>query len=280
MCYGICMIQDIAPHILDNVYSPRPPRDEDFVLVCRDGQVLLNVETKEIKLPQYRHFKGESLLFLFTLDGMGFYLHTGEVEELEGFTYVNIRLPLNEFKPKHLVFAVLTGLHLATWYDSNRFCGKCASQMEHSTTERALLCPKCGLTKYPQISPVVIVGITNGDNLLLTKYASGYDRYALVAGFAEIGETLEETVKREILEEVGLKVRNIRYYKSQPWAFSQSLLMGFFADICDDTTVEVDKNELSEATWFHRSQIPKDDTGAMSLTWNMIEAFRANIHPI
>ncbi|MCL2610926.1 MAG: NUDIX domain-containing protein, partial [Defluviitaleaceae bacterium] len=122
-------------------------------------------------------------------------------------------------------------------------------------------------------SPVIIVGIIDGERILLTKYASGYDRYALVAGFVEIGETLEDAVRREIKEEVGLNVCNIRYYKSQPWAFSQSLLMGFFADVYGDDNVTIDKRELSEATWFHREDIPKGYT-TISLTWTMIEAFR------
>ena len=97
--------------------------------------------------------------------------------------------------------------------------------MEPADNERAMVCRCCGQRNYPRINPAVIIGVTNGDRLLMTKYA---DRplafYALVAGFTEIGETFEQTVEREVMEEVGLKVKNIRYYKSQPWAIDLDIL--------------------------------------------------------
>lgn len=149
--------------------------------------------------------------------------------------------------------------------------------MEFSTQERALFCPKCGLIKYPDIHPAIIVAITDNDKILLTRYASRpYKKWSLVAGYTEFGETLENTIKREIMEEVGLKVKNIRYFKSQPWALSQSLLMGFFAELDGDNKIKLDKTELSEAVWFKREEIPVCDE-VMSLTNTMIETFRKNM---
>ena len=115
----------------------------------------------------------------------------------------------------------------------------------------------------------------DGDRLLLTKYANrpGSVNYALVAGFTEIGETLEETVQREVMEEVGLKVKNIRYYKSQPWSFSSTLLCGFFCDVDGDTSITLDTNELALAEWFARENIPVEDDG-ISLTREMIRVFK------
>ena len=100
-----------------------------------------------------------------------------------------------------------------------------------------------------------------------------YTNYALIAGFTEIGESAEQTVAREVMEEVGLRVKNIRYYKSQPWAFSGSLLMGFFCDLDGDDKIILDKNELAEAGWFRRSEIDLADDH-ISLTREMIMQFK------
>ena len=127
---------------------------------------------------------------------------------------------------------------------------------------------------YPKICPAVIIGVTDGSRILMSKYAGRtYKKYALLAGFAEIGETLEQTVKREVMEEVGLKVKNIRYYKSQPWSFSDTLLTGFYCDLDGDGTVTLDREELALAEWFEREEIP-DVTSTESLTNEMIMRFK------
>lgn len=123
--------------------------------------------------------------------------------------------------------------------------------------------------------PAVIIAVTNGNKILLSKYANReYTRYALLAGFTEIGESVEETVKREVMEEVGLHVKNLRYYKSQPWSFSDTLLMGFFAEVEGDDSITLDREELALAEWFERENIPASESD-ISLTSEMIEFFRA-----
>ena len=136
-------------------------------------------------------------------------------------------------------------------------------------------CPSCGNVMFPKISPAIIVAVTDDHNrLLVTKYAGRTkDQYALVAGFVEIGETLEETVQREVMEEVGLKVKNIRYYKSQPWSFSSTLLCGFFCEVDGDTDITLDTEELAVGEWFDRDNIPVEDDG-VSLTREMIGVFK------
>ena len=138
-------------------------------------------------------------------------------------------------------------------------------------------CDHCGNTVYPTISPAVIVGVIHGDKILMTKYADKRDgtRYSLIAGFAEIGEAIEETVRREVMEEVGVKVRNIRYYKSQPWPFSSSLLLGFFCDLDGDERIAMDGTELSEAEWVNREDMHIEDDG-ISLTYEMMAHFQNN----
>lgn len=143
------------------------------------------------------------------------------------------------------------------------------------TTERAMKCTTCGFTDYPKICPAVIVGVTDGDKIMLTKYANrAFTRYALIAGFCEIGETVEDTIRREVLEEVGVRVKNLRYYKSQPWGFSESLLIGFFAELDGDASVTLDTEELKEAVWKNREDIPDDSENELSLTYTMMQAFK------
>ena len=128
--------------------------------------------------------------------------------------------------------------------------------------------------EYPKICPAVITAVRNGNKLLLSKYAGReYVHYALIAGFTEIGETIEETVKREVMEEVGLKVKNLHFYKSQPWSFSGTLLFGFFCDLDGEDTISLDEEELSMAVWMERENIP-DDPEQISLTREMMTVFK------
>lgn len=169
--------------------------------------------------------------------------------------------------------AVATGLHLRTWYQDNRCCGRCGGRMAHSTTERALVCIACGHIVYPRISPAVIVAVTDGDRLLLTRYARGnYRRRALVAGFVEIGETPEEAVVREVWEECGVRVKDVRYFASQPWGLSGSLMLGFFASLDGDPEITLQDGELDWAGWVPRDEI--DDTDDYALGRALINAFK------
>ena len=119
------------------------------------------------------------------------------------------------------------------------------------------------------------MAVTHQDKLLVTSYANRPSRgFALIAGFTEIGETVEETVHREVLEEVGLRVKNLRFYKSQPWSFTDTLLMGFFCELegeCED--IILDEEELKEARWMRADQLP-DRSGEVALTAEMMELFR------
>jgi len=128
--------------------------------------------------------------------------------------------------------------------------------------------------EYPKIMPAVIIGLTHGNRLLMSKYANReFKKYALLAGFAEIGESIEDTVRREVMEEVGLKVKNITYYKSQPWSFSDTLLVGFYAELDGDEEITLDKEELALAEWFEREDIPVKASD-LSLTNEMIMRFK------
>ena len=182
-------------------------------------------------------------------------------------------LKFRSLKPLNISFAVITAWQLYTWYRDNKYCGRCGQETMLDNKERMVKCPNCSNMIYPKICPGVIVGIIHSGRLLLTKYANkGYNRYALVAGFTEIGETLEESAKREALEEVGLKLKNITFYKSQPWSASSSLLAGFFAKVDGSDEVVLDTDELKEGTWFYPEDIVQMHEG-VSLTEEMINIF-------
>ena len=146
--------------------------------------------------------------------------------------------------------------------------------MVHDEKERMMRCPSCGLMEFPKICPAVIIAVTSGNKILMSKYTGReFKKYALLAGFNEVGETIEETVHREVMEEVGLKVKNLRYYKSQPWSMSDTLLMGFFCELDGEAEIKLDQEELALAEWFERDEMPVKDEDC-SLTNEMMMAFK------
>lgn len=153
------------------------------------------------------------------------------------------------------------------------FCGKCAGKLVVDEKERALRCPECGNVIYPRINPAVIVGVIKNDSILITRYRTGYAHNALVAGFTEIGETLEETVAREVMEETGVKVKNICYYKSQPWGMAQDILVGFFCEADGEGVIRMDENELKFAGWVKRDELELQPN-SLSLTNEMMKRFK------
>lgn len=277
------MFQDIQPYSLDTQYTPTAPREADLVILLDQRHLLLSTADKDKQLPTlgdvHQHYPDQQTTptYLLSIEGQRFFFIDAKLSLGKGFAYQSVNA-LRQLQPQWLAFATITAVHLAVWYAENRFCGKCGHELTRGTKERSLVCPNCGLEIYPRIAPAIIVAVRHHDQLLLTKYTSGYGHYALIAGFVEIGETLEDTIRREVFEETGLEVENIRYYKSQPWGFSQSLLVGFFADLAADDTYETsayhsDEAELSEIKWFDRDAIPLDDS-TLSLTWEMITKFR------
>ena len=272
------MIQDIYPSKLDNSYKNYNLRDEDSLLIFdRDGKLLVGDNEGRMVFTTGADNVGDKAVYLFSIDGRRFFL-AQNIEsnfQKDGFTYYTIREIRDKFSPSDDVniFAAFTAYHLWKWYEDNKYCGKCGSKLIHSDKERALKCTDCSNTVYPRINPAVIVGVIKGDELLLTRYRRGYAYNALVAGFTEIGETIEETVAREVMEETGVKVKNIRYYKSQPWGMAQDILVGFFCEADDDGEIHMDENELKYAEWVKREDIVLQPNN-LSLTNEMMTKFK------
>ncbi|MGP1613412.1 MAG: NAD(+) diphosphatase, partial [Catonella sp.] len=279
------MIQDLLNNDYNNSYNPNAvPNSESLILYFKNNDILChaygNIESLENAipgkanseeviwtLPTFKEINDEKtpisdkLIYLFKMKLNGvekeFYLLNDDnfSPKTEGLSYLSA-LKYRSIKPLDTSFAVITAWQLYSWYKANRYCGRCGHSTELDNKERMVRCPKCNNLIYPKICPGVIVGIISKGRILLTKYANkGYNRYALVAGFTEIGETLEESAAREAFEEVGLKLKNISFYKSQPWSASSSLLAGFFAEVDGDDEVELETSELKEGTWFYPEDI-------------------------
>lgn len=280
------MIQDIFPLVMKNQYEKKVPASNDRVLSFQEDRIFVREGERSDylcygELTDWCGVSGEPIppaVYLFSLGECAYFLADlpqafVEKAQENGFSYVRM-FSMRRKKPKELVFAAATAWHLYVWYRDNRFCGRCGQRLLHSETLRMLSCPCCGNQVFPKIAPAVIVGVTNGESILLTKYADReYTRYALVAGFTEIGETAEETVRREVFEETGLLVSEPRYYGSQPWGFDLNLLLGYFCEVKEASALRLDEEELADAAWVHYSELPRDEEG-LSLTQRMIGAFR------
>lgn len=149
-------------------------------------------------------------------------------------------------------------VQLLEWRRKHKFCSHCGHETEVHPTEYAMVCPSCRYHQYPRVQPCIITVITRGDNeILLAKNAKNKSKmYGLIAGFVEVGETLEEAVKRETLEEVGLHVKNVQYLSSQPWPFPSNLMLAFKAEY-ESGEIVLQEEEISEAQFFKFDQLPE-----------------------
>lgn len=271
------MIHEIAPEILDNQYRRENIQDDSSIMLFFEGRLLLSTKNGQISYPRYAQVKNKigRYVYLFSLSGRGYFLAEPlfTETEYEGFQAVTA-IQLRDKQPVSEAFAGMTALHLYRWYASVQFCGCCGSRTEHDKSQRMMRCPTCGNLMFPKISPAIIVAVTDGERLLLTKYAGRKTAaYALVAGFIEIGETAEECVAREVFEETGLHIKDIRYYGSQPWGFDGNLMLGYTAQLDGTHEIELDQNELATAVWLKPEEIP-DIADYSSLTREMIRRFK------
>lgn len=162
---------------------------------------------------------------------------------------------------------------LLEWYVAHAFCGRCGHATEVHPTELARQCPNCGAMYFPRISPAVITLVhRDGAVLLATNRTQARGFYALIAGFVEVGETLEQAVRREIREEVGLEVGRIRYAGSQPWPFPSQLMIGFYAEYRSGDIV-VQESELSDARWFPLDALPDSRPGRFTIAGRLIQRY-------
>ncbi|ERI89636.1 hydrolase, NUDIX family [Clostridiales bacterium oral taxon 876 str. F0540] len=211
---------------------------------------------------------------------------------LKGFPCYSVEASSDEVESKDLSFKGLRSLYglldedvfilagkafqIVNWDKTHQYCGKCGSKTYTMETERAKKCPKCGFTSYPVLAPAVITAIIKDKKILLAHNRSfPGKRYGLIAGFTEPGETLEECVKREAMEEVGIRVKNIRYLGSQPWPFPNSLMIGFTADY-ESGEIKVDGEEIDAADWFAVNNLPEELPSEISIANKIINWYIEN----
>ena len=173
----------------------------------------------------------------------------------DGFVLQGLRQLFGRLE-EELIWVAGRANQLVDWSRSHRFCGRCGHATEDKPNERAKTCPACNLVNYPRVSPAIIVAVIRDHRILLgrnRRFIGGF--FSVLAGFAEPGESLEECVAREVHEEVGIRVANIRYFGSQPWPFPNSLMVGFTAEYAGGH-ITVDKSEIVEADWFSAGNLP------------------------
>jgi NAD+ diphosphatase len=272
------MIHEIFPHRFNNQYlADKIIEENDFILHFKGTSLLMKVSGDDLEIPQKRDFPEISdrteNAFLFTLNDVPCFLIWDDLsEEKPDFIYKEISF-FRTLRQQEAAWVTIVGFHLMNWYSQNKYCGKCGAATQKKNDERALVCPECNTSIFPKISPAVIVAILSNDKILLarnTNFPGNW--YSLIAGYADVGESLEETLKREVKEEVGLDIHNIRYYKSQPWPLSGSMMIGFIAEADENQSISIDYKEISEAAWFTRGNLP-DHPSKISIAGEMIEKF-------
>jgi NAD+ diphosphatase len=272
------MINEILPHRFNNTFTfPNEINDQDYVFCFKQDSLMLKMKEEEVELPRKNDIPTitdkTKRTFLFAIDSVScFLIWDFPVLDEKQFVFKDIHF-FRTFGHKEIAWGCIVSFQLMNWYIQNRFCGKCGTATVEKSDERAILCPNCSHTVYPKISPAIIVAIVSDDKILLASNSNFRNNwFSLVAGYADIGESLEETVIREVKEEVGIDVKNIRYYKSQPWPFSGSMMIGFIAEADRTQKIQIDNREITEANWFTRGNLPNHPP-SLSISGELIELF-------
>lgn len=175
----------------------------------------------------------------------------------EGLQLVPIRQLITSWSKEQFLQAS-RAVQLLEWRRNHKFCSHCGHPTEVHPTEYAMVCPSCRYHQYPRVNPCIITIITRGDDeiLLAKSVHNKTNMYGLIAGFVEVGETLEEAVQREAFEEVGLKLKNIQYMSSQPWPFPSNLMIAFRAEY-ESGEIKLQEEEIADAQFFKIDQLPE-----------------------
>lgn len=271
---------DFHPAILPPVNAEQPPAR--WLIFC-NGQLLVRpAAVTGVELPQasiwpFAKCPTARRLYLGTLHHQPCYAaEAATATPPPGWAFENLRSLWTRLDEAWLGIAS-HALQLIEWDKNHQFCGQCGTPTQQRTDERGRHCPACKLMAYPRLSPVVMVRIVDKGRILLAhapRFAPGM--YSVLAGFVEAGETLEQAIHREIAEEVGLQVSNLRYFASQSWPFPHSLMIAFTADYVGGE-LQVDGREILEAHWFTPDRMP-DLPSPMSMAWRLIQNYLAHPH--
>jgi NAD+ diphosphatase len=261
------------------VRSSGEPNEQAYLFIFRGNMLLIYLEDGRASIPCAKDIEVDitpiSKQYLGTLMGEPCYAMEDDAdsEYPEGMVFREL-LSLYDVLEEDIYALAGRARQILLWDQTHQYCGRCGTRTENLATERAKVCPRCGLTRYTHISPVVITAVLKGDQILLAHPRHPGKMYSVIAGFVEPGETLEEAVQREIMEEVGIKVKNIRYFGSQPWPYPDSLMIGFTAEY-DSGEITVDGVEITDAGWFDVHNLPELPP-KMSIARELIDWFIEN----
>ncbi|MVX66598.1 NAD(+) diphosphatase [Clostridium chromiireducens] len=234
----------------------------DFYFTFFKGSLLIKRENDVINIPVLDELNNlnvsyESEFFLGEMLGQSCFgvEASSQIELKDGYELISLR-EVGPLIDEELFLVAGRANQILNWDRTHKFCGKCGSKTKNKEEEIAKVCPNCNHVMYPVICPAIIVAVTKGDKILLA-HNSGFinNMYSLIAGFVEAGEDLKSTVKREVFEEVGIKVKNIEFFNSSPWSFPNSLMIGFFAEY-ESGEIKVDGKEIMDANWFSVDNFP------------------------
>ncbi|MBZ2174212.1 NAD(+) diphosphatase [Schnuerera sp. xch1] len=257
--------------------------NDDFWFLFKDNKLMLLNERGKYSVVKWRDIK-ELDINVHSIQCIGGYknqnCYCGEIIEIierKNIEFLEL-IDVSKKMDKYLYMLTIRGKLLLNWLKLNQYCGICGSKtyLKDSYTERALVCSNCGNTTWPRTSPAIIVAVINGDKLLLAHNKQFPNRkYSVIAGFVEYGETFEECVRREVYEEVGIKIKNIKYFGSQPWPFPNSMMIGFTAEYLEGE-IEEDGEEIVHADWFSKDEILGKYNKSLSIGSQLIEWFLKN----
>ena len=241
---------------------PATESDRALWFVFHENELLVKPRDNSDLIPRSRDLKECKIFpnhrqYLGTLDGLQcFAAELAPASRLPDALSLNGLRELFGRMEEDLIWIAGRANQLVQWNRSHQYCGACGHPTEDSSEERAKICPQCGLMNYPRISPAVIVAVLKGNQILLAnnkRFKTGY--YSVLAGFVEPGENLEECVQREVFEEVGITLKNIRYFGSQPWPFPNSLMIAFTAEYAAGE-INASQSEIVDAGWFSADSLP------------------------
>ena len=260
--------------------SHTPPQDNSpaFWFIFRKHNLLIRSADSVELLPQFRDPLELNLhllrrQFIGSFDGIPCYAaEVGEEEAVPpSYEFRSLRGLLSLLE-EDLFFAAGRALQIIHWDRTHQYCGQCGTATVQQNQQHSRSCPRCHLSTFPRLSPAVIVLVTRGAEILLARsphFPPGM--FSTLAGFVEPGESLEECIHREIREEVGVEVANLRYFGSQSWPFPHSLMIGFHADHAGGDIV-IDGEEIEDAAWFPLAKLPPVPPQG-SIARKLIEAY-------
>jgi NAD+ diphosphatase len=265
------------------VALPELRRDNDLWFVYCNNKLLVKSKDENLTVLCWRDIKDLNFEFIRThyLGSLGD-IHCYCAEAIvnstasAGLEFSELRAA-SAYLEDDMFMIAGKALQVIHWDQTHQFCGRCGNKTQTVPGERAKECPDCGLINYPRISPAIIVAVTNGDKILLAHNKRFINNmHSVIAGFVEPGENFEECVRREVYEEVGIQVKNIRYFGSQPWPFPNSLMIGFTAEY-EGGDIKVDGVEIDSANWFCADKLPNIPS-RVSIAGKLIASFLESFH--